>query len=243
MPKDTLNNQLNANTQQKQVAQSSDNTIGKHKVDDKADQAAEKLDIQTKNQTETIPPQVDNQTKKLKTLDLRKSLLVKASVLGVIDLLAFFLLIYYIGQTSFVVSDIKDAMKDNVAVNENAVVGLKSQIAQNQTQLKMVDSFFHDEIGYVHFVKEIDGLRSAGLVSNFELRSKDYIRDKTKSLGLPFVAEFTGSSDILSEGVNRLQNLPFIVRPINVTIDRVDDTTFILTYGGFLYVDEILGQN
>lgn len=228
--------QTNAQTSQP-APQSADDNSQKNAVKQKHDQTQEKSEKEGKvSKTEKKP-------KKKKTRDLRKSLLVKASVLGIIDLLAFFLLIYYVGQVPFISDEISDAAKQNVTANENAAQELSAQITRNKTQIDLIDSYFNDEVGYVKFVQEIDGLRNSGVVTNFEPRSQNYIKDKTKSLGLPFVIEFTGSEDVLSQGINKLQNLPFMIRPINVSVVKIDDVNYILTYGGFLYVDETLGQN
>lgn len=120
---------------------------------------------------------------------------------------------------------------------------LANQLQLVQPQMTQIEAVFPDEIGILSFVKEIDKLKKEEVITRFSFVSDKPVKDKTKLLGLPIVIEFKGDLSQINKGLEKVRDLPFLIRAINIQLNKNADGLLELKYGGILYVSESFGEN
>ncbi len=169
-------------------------------------------------------------------------------LVGIVNVVILVLLILILGMLPKKATELKrlrnlslsSKAKSNVEI---ADLEIKSNIEKSD-ELKIL---FPDESGLVSFVEEIEKLKATGVAKKFSFANEDAVRDKTKSLGIPFIVEFEGTWEQIDKDLQALQKLPFLLRVITIETRQTkgdEDTNLIrFMYGGFIYVDESLAKN
>jgi hypothetical protein len=130
-----------------------------------------------------------------------------------------------------------DAMVSSKA--ETSDLELKS-VVEKVDQIKAI---FPNESGLVSFVKEIENLKTGGVVKGITFVSQEAVRDKTTSVGIPFIVEMEGKWEQIDSNLQSIQKLNFLQRPVNITINVIASGLVNFKYGGFIYVDESLAKS
>lgn len=167
------------------------------------------------------------------------SLLLKVAILGIADLLCIMILIWLLTRLPEKAGELKNLRSlQRKASVENAAV-IEKEIMLSQVKTDKLAALFPDEAGLINFVKEIDRLKSGGIATHFSFASNKVVKDKTGVLGLPLLIEFRGSWSEVDTALQKVQELPFLIRAVNVEVRQLPESEFInLRYGGVLYVDE-----
>jgi hypothetical protein len=118
------------------------------------------------------------------------------------------------------------------------VAAIRKEMAATRQKVDKLSDLFADDDALVRFVKEIDKLKTDGVVTDFSFASNDVVRDKTGSSGLPVAIVFQGSWADIDRDLRKLQGLSFLQRAIKVEISRLPEDLIEFRYGGFLYVKE-----
>ena len=105
-----------------------------------------------------------------------------------------------------------------------------------------LNGYFPEEAGVIAFIESIEALREKGIARNFSLVAQDAVKDKTGSFGIPFIVYFEGSWENIDKSLQEFQDLPYLIRAVNVETEMIDNEIVILRYGGFLYVSEKLAK-
>jgi Tfp pilus assembly protein PilO len=116
-------------------------------------------------------------------------------------------------------------------------------VAATSEKIARLESIFPDDTGIVNFVKEIEKLKGGGIVRGITFVSQEAVRDKTKSLGIPFIIELEGSWTDIDATLTTIQKLPYLFRAVTIEVNINDEGVVNFKYGGFLYVAEVLSKS
>lgn len=121
---------------------------------------------------------------------------------------------------------------------------LEFEIENSQAKLDKLTSLFPSETTLLDFIKGIDALKKQGIVTRFSFASNKPVKDRTKFTGLPIIIEFRGTWGQTNSALKIVENLPFLIRPINIEVKQSSAEGLVtLKYGGILYVSETFNSN
>lgn len=185
-----------------------------------------------------------SKTKKKSKIEFRKGPLINVAILGTINLLCVLIIVLLLGILPQKAEELKNLRSLNIQnASQLDTDSLEFEILDSQTKVEKLKALFPDDTGLLEFIKEIDKLKTEGLVTNFSFTSNDPVKDKTKFSGLPIVIEFKSSWIQIDSALKRLEALPFLIRAINLEIREAGEGLIILKYGGILYVDKTFNGN
>ncbi len=168
----------------------------------------------------------------------------KEIALALINLTFIAGLFYILGQLPSRATQLKALRTQSLVVPVSDVDIQKFELKQNIEDIKTISDFFPNDQGLIDFVNEIEKIKSDGSVVGFSFVSKDAVIDKTQNAGLPLVINFVGTWEEIDRDLKRVQELPYMFRPITVTANEIrQDGVVDFNYGGFLYVDKSLEKN
>ncbi len=169
----------------------------------------------------------------------------KDIALGLVNLVFVVLLIIFLGKLPARAKELRRVKSEdlsNVAKSTIEIAGM--EVEGSREKVQELEKLFPDEEGLLGFVREIDIFKEAGVIFSFSFASEKYVRDKTGYHGIPFVVEFQGTWDQISEGLDKFQALPFLFRAVSIETEVLGEEGLIrFRYGGFLYVDESLAKD
>jgi len=176
----------------------------------------------------------------------RPSFKTSVVIVIVINLLALGFLFYVLSNLKGEAINLKKLRSASIDAQEKSKVEVADlQIRSYIDKSDYLMSLFPDESGLIDFVKEIEKLKNEGVVKNFAFANEDAVRDKTKVLGIPFILRMEGTWEQIDSDLEKMQNMPFIVRAVTLDIKVKEEETNLIDfrYGGFIYVDESLAKN
>jgi Tfp pilus assembly protein PilO len=187
----------------------------------------------------------DEKSIQTKVMDIKgpvkkKKTLIPASlfvvILNVVLVIVTFLILTMVPKKSDELKTIKNEQLD-AKVSSNVQVS-DLEIGSIAEEINKLNSIFPDDVGIVNFVKEIEKLKTGGIVKGISFVSQEPVRDKTKSLGTPFVIEMEGGWADIDTALTTIQKLPYLFRAISIEVKINEAGVVNFKYGGFLYVDE-----
>jgi len=171
-----------------------------------------------------------------------KKRVVFVSFINIAGIIAIMVLLGRLPTMALELKQIKNALLAAERTTEANVAELELQ--SHQEVVNKLLGVFPDEAGLIGFVQEIEALKEQGSVINFSFANQIPVYDKTGFLGIPVAIELEGNWEQIGNDLVKLQGLPYLFRPISVSIRERDESYLInVMYGGFLYVDESLGKN
>jgi hypothetical protein len=179
---------------------------------------------------------------KKRRLSFRSSILV----VTVINILVTLSLVFILSNLNTKAKELKKARSVSIGAEQKSKVEIADlEIQSTIEKSSYLFSLFPDESGLVNFIKEIEKLKTEGVVTEFSFASEDAVRDKTKVLGIPFVLRMEGSWEQINKDLKSLQEMPFLQRAITISTEvRGEEEKVIdFRYGGFIYVDESLKKD
>lgn len=160
-------------------------------------------------------------------------------ILGIVNLVCLFILIFILSLLPKKAEELK-SLRSLIAKansqNSNEIIFAEISAAKKKTE-KLI-SLFPDENGLVKFTSQIDNLKNQGAAIDFSFAKDIAVKDKTGLIGLPIVIEISGTNTQVDSVLSQIQNLPFLLRAINIEIKKIADNQIRLKFGGILYVDE-----
>ncbi len=160
------------------------------------------------------------------------------------NILMLGVMIFFIVDLPKKALELKNARNDEQKVVESKkvdVTGLEYQPTKESVD-KLI-SFYPEEEGVIEFIKRMEKLQTEGVIRNFSLVSENAVKDRTGTYGIPFIAEFGGTWEDIGLSLTKFQQLPFMIRAINIEAKMLGSETADLKFGGFLYVSEKLAKN
>lgn len=120
----------------------------------------------------------------------------------------------------------------------------KFEVETSREKFAKLDPLFPNQKELIDFIAKVDKLKTDAFVTYFSFASETVVKDRTGYPGYPFVIEFEGTLTQVSDGLEKLSKLPYMFKPINISIEQGDkENTVNFKYGGFLYVDETTQKN
>ncbi len=170
---------------------------------------------------------------------------VKDVVLAVINIIFLIATIILLGMLSERGAEFKKLRTVYIQASEKSEVEIaKLEIDASRKVNDSLSALFPDEAGLVEFAREIDKLKEENLVTSFSFASETAVRDQTGQFGVPIVIIIEGNWTQIADAMQKLQQLPFILRAVSINAERILENNLItFRYGGFLYVDESLAKN
>lgn len=174
----------------------------------------------------------------------KKAFITGHLLVGFINLVLIIVTFLILSNLSTKAADLKKIKNEEL----DALASLKVQpsdleIKSNTEKIDKLNKLFPNESGLVNFVKEIEKLKTGGIIKGISFVSQEPVRDKTKYLGIPFVIEAEGSWEQIDASLGEIQKLPFLIRAVTVEVNVIDANLVNFKYGGFIYVDESLAKN
>lgn len=185
----------------------------------------------------------NKKVKAAKEIDLRQYS-PKDIVLNAVNLIAVIGLIVLLSKLPQKAQELKTLRSDNLHYEQGELSELPD-ISDSEAKSDKLKGLFLTRAGVIEFVKPLDELKRNGTVTNYAFTREDAVKDKTGSSALPVAIEFRGNDlELLKTDMSKIEHLPFLFRPISVDISpaKEDPTVIVFKYGGFLYVDDKLGQ-
>lgn len=116
------------------------------------------------------------------------------------------------------------------------------EIEEASQEAQVLKDLYPNESGLANFASEMDQLKAEGLITSFSFASEQPVRDKTGYYGVPIIVRLTGSWEQISQGLARIEKLPFLFRAVSIETSVVEGNLIEFKYGAFLYVDESLAK-
>jgi len=196
------------------------------------------------------PPQ-DPKTSEQKTEPKEKKqqgkprLLLNVAILGGLDLICLLALLFLLTNLP------QKGEKINLLRSQNfqaaAISGdqsLINNLSQAQIKADQLQALYPNEARLLKFVEGIDRLKDTGVISRFSFANDDPVKDKTGYIGVPIVIEFRGTWPQISQTLKSVQDLPFLIRAIDIEISQIPNQGIQrLMFGGVLYVAENFGDS
>ena len=160
-------------------------------------------------------------------------------VLLVVDALVLVVYIILIGNMSIKADEVKvlknTELQGTLGSDTTAV---QADVTASQDKIDALRGRFADELGIVSFVRAIDELKRAGVVTEFSFASDEPVTDTLGFSGLPYVVSFTGAVVDIDRALRTMQALPLMQRAITVETQTAEsgEGAMTLRYGGILYV-------
>jgi len=169
----------------------------------------------------------------------------KDVILGIINLLLFIALFFILKDLPEKATELGKLKIDELQ-SEIVVFPESSKVDIYKPKADELSDLFLDEPGVVGFVDEVEKLKSEdGPFQRVVFAGQKEVKDKTGNYGIPVVIELRGTWDALDQVMGRIDELPFLFRPANILVEPLlsEEGLIDLKYGGFLYVDDRLGEN
>ena len=166
--------------------------------------------------------------------------------LAVVNFISILVLIFFLIQFPGKSRELKKE-RNQMLLNDAGYNFELSEVGQAKAKANEINKAFVDESGIVSFVNELEKVKArSGTIQKIAFTSQKAIEDKqTGNYGIPVVIEFKGGMDKILEDLEEIQKLPYILRPITVQsgINDEDPNVLDFKYGGFIYVNDLLGQS
>ena len=190
-------------------------------------------------------PQGQKQQLKEKTNSKTKTQVnIYILVLGIVNLICLFVLIFILSLLPKKAEELKNLRSLIAKANSQQsreIIIAEISAAKNKTE-KLIE-LFPNEDGLVEFTGQIDSLRNQGAAINFSFANDIAVKDKTGLIGLPILIEVSGTNTQVDSALKQIQNMPFLLRAIDVEINKIEDNKIRLKFGGILYVNENFSAN
>ena len=192
----------------------------------------------------------DEKTVQTKIMDNKDSVkkkkkLIPASlfvvILNVVLIILTFLISTLVPKRSDELKTIKNKELDAKASRNVQVSDL--EIGSIAEKVDKLYSIFPDDVGIVNFVKEIEKLKAGGIVKGISFVSQEAVKDKTKSLGTPFIIEMEGTWADIDTVLTAIQKIQYLFRVVTIEAKINEEGVVNFKYGGFLYVDETFAKS
>ena len=192
-----------------------------------------------------VPKNEEEQEEELEAKDKGKKaglhLPARDVILGVVNILTVVILMFILAKLPSQAQEVKRLRKESIQGEENITLTL-SDINANSEKAEKIKSLLLNESGVVDFVKEVENLKKAGTVSKLSFASQKAVKDKTGNYGIPVIIEMKGNLGDISHDLARIRNLPFLFRAVTIEAFTNEEELIELKYGGFLYVQDKLGE-
>ncbi len=165
----------------------------------------------------------------------------KDVILGIINVITVILLIVLLVRIPEKADEVKMLRNENI--ESQSKVELESvDLEKSSKKAEALQDLFLDESGVVNYVSSVDKLKEGGTVSEITFASQQPVVDRTGNSGIPVTIKMIGSWDQIEQDLNEIQNLPFLVRPVNIEMQTDETGVLLFKYGVLLYVNKDLGK-
>lgn len=166
----------------------------------------------------------------------------RALFFGVINLLAIVFLLILQSELPKKALELKTLINAGIRAEASSKINYTDlELESNKELINKISKLFPDDQGLVDFIKTMEDIKTGGVLVSFSFASKKPVRDKTGNPGIPSIAQFRGTWEQIDSELQKVQEAPYLFRPITVEIKTLPEENMVeLMYGGFLYVDENL---
>lgn len=183
--------------------------------------------------------------KRRKKIEPTKNPAKRVVVVSLINIVGIITILVLLGRLPTMASELKQVKNALLAAERTTEANVAElELQSHEEVINKLLGVIPDEAGLIGFVQEIEALKEQGSVKRFSFANQIPVYDKTGFLGIPVAIELEGNWEQIGNDLVKLQELPYLFRPISVNIRERDESYLInVMYGGFLYVDESLGKD
>lgn len=169
----------------------------------------------------------------------------KEIFLTVVNITLIVLTFVYLSKLPEKAKTAKEKRNASVVSREKLNIDLaRFEVETSREKFDKLDPLFPNQKELIDFITKVDKLKTDAFVSYFSFASDTVVKDKTGYPGYPFVIVFEGTLAQVSDGLEKLNKLPYMFSSVTISIEQGEkENTVIYKYGGFLYVDETTQKN
>ena len=172
------------------------------------------------------------------------NLLIRAAILAFINLIGVAGIIYFNRKIPEKALEVKSFRSEQLGISAQNSEIIKRDIEESKELADKLFSLFPDDEGLVNFANELDRIKAEGKIVGFSFATEEAVKDKTGSIGIPVLIEIKGTWAEIDTDLQKIQKLPYLLRPIQVSAAPAPEEGLIdLKFGGFLYVGKDFGKN
>ena len=173
-----------------------------------------------------------------------KLITTKDILLGIVNIASLALLIILLIKLPEKAQEL-NKLRNQVLLSESEVALEIADVEGSKDKASELENLFIDEAGLVNFVSDVEDLKGEkSSIGKISITSRKAIKDKTGNFGIPVIIEMRGNWSQFGEDIQNIQKLPYLFRAIRVDTEQLEEEGVLrLNYGGFLYVDDKLGEN
>jgi len=127
-----------------------------------------------------------------------------------------------------------------ISTKDDATVSYEyNQAVSHKPDFDKLSALFLDDRGVISFVNEVETLKSEeNAIQRVTFTSQKPVKDRTGNFGIPVVIEMTGTWEQIGKGLEKIQVLPFLFRPVTFESKPSvsNPVTFDVKYGVLLYI-------
>lgn len=210
----------------------------------KPEESVEKINTEVAPRGSTVNEVSATLNEDLITNSDTRSFTYRDIILGIVNVISIVFLIILLIKLPDKATLLKQARNQNLKLNSSVAIDFAT-VSDSKTMADTLQAMFLDDSGVVNFVGQVENLKSAdGTPAKVTFPSPKAIKDKTGNYGYPVIIELIGPMGQLKNQVSQIESLPFLLRPVNIEIDKTDKQDVEdLKYGGILYVAQGLVKN
>lgn len=163
--------------------------------------------------------------------------LLKAIAVNGLNFLVFigiFLLVRELPKKAQEVKTVLTEVQASQQAADTAV--LKSEIEKSRDKIDTLTKLFSGDQTVISFVSDMDELKAAGVISEYEFPITALITDKSGIKGLPVAITAKGSKEAVNIALQKISSLKTLVKPITLSMTISESGEYVAKFGGFLYV-------
>lgn len=163
----------------------------------------------------------------------------RLAVAGILSLILIGGIFFASGKLKTIVSEIEKRRGQLVALQEKeeSLRLLALSLDSAKEEISLVMSALPNEKGVVDFVKQIGHLGDKVAIESLNFESDQPRFDQEGNSYIEWTIEASGSLADVEEFLTRIMNLPILIRPKVIDIDKMDEETSRLVFRAWLYVD------
>ncbi len=170
-------------------------------------------------------------------------LTLKVLIFSVIDFIFLILLAWFLTKLGPKTTELKKMKNLLVQAKQIDLDAIQKTLLENKEKSEKLATVLPNEDELIEFINQIDLLKKEKKINSFSFVADKPMKDKTGFFGLPLIIESKGSWQEINETLKSIDQLPYLIRGLNLEIKLLSDKEIMLKFAGILYVSQNFVQD
>ena len=158
----------------------------------------------------------------------------KIVVFNIINIFLIGAIFYLLNRFTPLALEIQELRANAILAQETSDIAvLESDLERYEDEVRELRDVFITENNYINFISSVEQIKTDEVITVFT-PSGNTTTDKDRDVGFTIIFELRGSQEQVGNKLNQIQNLPYIIKPINFEISFTEEGLVVLRYVGLL---------